>query len=253
MLVAIIAFAALCGAWLALVFNERIDVITVIPGQNQTGEVAVLRAQIEILERNSDQLITMVSTSLQVVVVIALGLAAFSWFSNNRLYERDVATVRREAQEAIATLEKSTTLEVQKQFDELKKQLGPVAATAAKAATEKLTEEVRNLGDSFWWTEHLRHEELGRAALEAKSGFRAFYAYLESFEALTRNRDAGIGGVLCAYSDSIEHLTTVMRELKYKPDGAELSRLERCLKIADMPRELQPAIDRLRKTIEANA
>jgi hypothetical protein len=57
----------------------------------------------------------MVSSSIQVVVVIALGLAAFNWFTNNRIYERDIATMRREAQEAINAGEQRIILELRRQ------------------------------------------------------------------------------------------------------------------------------------------
>ena len=70
-------------------------------------EAAILRAQLETMQRSDDRLIQTVHWSLGVVVAIALGLAGYSGWFNYRIYKRDVAALR-------ATLEANVQTETQK-------------------------------------------------------------------------------------------------------------------------------------------
>jgi hypothetical protein len=112
-------------------------------------------------------------------------------------------------------------------------------------------EELLDLKDAFWWQQHLRHEQEGTAAFDSKQDSRAFRAFLDSFEALTKNGESGMGGSLCSYADPIEELEKVVRELKYRPDVDQLSRLHKCLKQNDIPSALRPGIDRLKQALDA--
>jgi hypothetical protein len=256
-----LAAAALVGAWVALVFTPRVDVVAVIPAPDSTGQVATLTGQLELLVQVNEQMATMVSTSIQVVVVIALGLAAFSWFTNNRQYERDMATISREAKDQIAVVAEQQKLALQREIeaskveqnkllDEFKKTQSQIA-NAARAEAKGIGEELLDLKDDYWWTRHLTLDREGEAAFGAKSGYKAFDAFLSSFEALRKHRYSGYGGVHSSFSAVIDQLEKTVRELKYRPDGAELSKLDECLKDKEIPEQAQSAIERLRKAIES--
>jgi hypothetical protein len=62
--------------------------------QPPTPELAALRAQIETMREYHDRFIAIVLWSLGIVFAIALGLAAFSWFTNKTTYERDREALR---------------------------------------------------------------------------------------------------------------------------------------------------------------
>jgi hypothetical protein len=59
-----------------------------------TEEVAVLRAQITEMRRSEDRLLSTVHWTLGAVVTVAIGLAAFSWWSSNKLHQQDLQRVK---------------------------------------------------------------------------------------------------------------------------------------------------------------
>jgi len=242
--------AAFSGAWLAFALGDRVQVL-VITAPPDSGEVAGLKGQLEATQQANDQMVEIMSTSIQVVVVLAFALAAFSWFTNNKVYERDIASIRREAQELMTTAEQRVMLTVQKQFEDVKIQTGAKAKAAAQSAHDDLREELLSLKDAFWGAKHEDYEKEGREAFAVKHGSRAFDAYLRAFEALTRHRESGWGGAYAPFADPIEELEKIVRELNYRPDVEQLSRLEAFLGHSEIPVQLKPAIDRLRKALDS--
>jgi hypothetical protein len=241
--------AGVLGVWFGLMIGGRVQVLVFTSSSDSPGEVAALRGQLEATQRASDQMIEMVSTAIQVVVGLAVALAAFSWFTNNRIYERDIATIRREVAEGADTLTQKASLEVQKLFQDSKSQLQSIAAVAAKNVAEDIRDELLKLKDSFWYEQHRIAEDKGEASFSNKHGESAFNHYLDSFEALGRNRESGYGGGYAAYGDPIDALEKIVRELRYRPEPEQLARLESCLQLKNIPSQLNPAIARLRRAL----
>ena len=59
-----------------------------------TEETVALRAQLVEMRRSEDRLLATVHWTLGAVVAIAVGLAAFSWWSSNKIHQQDLQRVK---------------------------------------------------------------------------------------------------------------------------------------------------------------
>src|SRR5437773_302723 len=66
------------------------------PPVNRDSVLVALRAQISIMERSEDRLLSTVLWSLGAIAGLGLLLLGFSWFLNFKVYERDKSLMRDE-------------------------------------------------------------------------------------------------------------------------------------------------------------
>ena len=86
--------------------------------------------------------------------------------------------------------------------------------------------------------------ELARRAIRERNSRIAFREYLDSLLALRKYRYAHID-----YAATLDGLETVVRTLQFRPDADLLNELEGAMR--GLPSEQNPAIARLRRSIEA--
>src|SRR5258706_15519887 len=122
-----------------------------------------MRSQLEQVRRHDDQLLSIISTSIQVVVVMALGLAAFSWFTNTRIYERDLVAIRRETESALANAEQRIGVELEKKLQSAKQDQAKTAEDAAQRAITGVASSLADLRGDFLWSEYLKFDQRGDA------------------------------------------------------------------------------------------
>lgn len=138
----LLAVVAVFGLYLGVLLRDEPHLI-ILSTDPAGGELATARAQLELLQQHSNRLVEMVGWSLGATVTMALGLAAFSWFTNKNLYERDQAQMRSEFTALIATEQRRIHAAIFEQFAaaraESKAQATQIEAAATKAATEAAT------------------------------------------------------------------------------------------------------------------
>jgi hypothetical protein len=224
----------------------RLQVLTIAGGPTTPQETASLHAQLEILQRSSEQLVAIVSMSVQVVAVIALSLAAFSWFTNHRQYERDLATMRRETAASIdvsvAALRKDIDIGLLKQLRALHDEVAAVAKTAADVATDPVWSQLRSLQNDFYWSEYQKHDSEAFKYRNSGLGASAFAASLRALESITK---VSWGKLQCG--QLIDELEMAVGKLGYHPTADQLATLGRLFE--HLHADMKPAIDRLQKTI----
>lgn len=149
-------------------------------------EVAALRAQLEIIRNYQDRFIAIVQWALTTVVAVALGLAAFSWYTNKTSYERDRDSLRHERETLRQELRALVTEEGQQITKELKSSLsaqqGAVQASLEKAfdaKLEKITARIAKTNEKLLDVESDVVRREAEEAKNTKSYAWAIYKYSE--------------------------------------------------------------------------
>ena len=244
---AFVVLTVLAIAWIQLAVFPKASPI-VITGA-PPAEFVTVQAQLQMQQRHQEQLVALVSASMQVVIVVALGLAAFSWWTTNRQYERDAQVLRDHAAALVTAAEERITTEISKQSVTGKQEAVAVATKAAQdaaqAAVKSVKESLKDLRDTFWWEQYRYHDARADAAT---TEYNRVTALLDAFEALTKWPWAQAGG---SYAGIIEKLEDVIRKGKYRLDGHESAKLEELLlKVLKGDVTLQPAVERLRQAVK---
>lgn len=106
------------------------------PAGTPSGDVAVLKAQLETTRQFQDSFMSMAQWTLGTAVAVALALAAFSWYGNKASYERDRDALRREIDALKKELSATVLTEVEKTSRRIDESLA-TRETAIRTATEK--------------------------------------------------------------------------------------------------------------------
>jgi hypothetical protein len=235
-----VSVAVLAFLWLSQ--RPQFQVIAVAGGPAASPELASLRSQLETIRRYDDQMVTVMTAGIQVVVVIALALAAFSWYTNNRIYERDLDAVRRELENAVAVAEARISKDASARAQELHAEQAKAAVTAAKQAVAGVSNEVQALKDDFWEDQMDRRDRAAHSLLWDKKGHEAFTMYVKAFKAARKYQYGWTN-----YPDYIDSLTEIIRDLGYRPTTDELREVEECVR--GLSSDLKPGVDGLRAAI----
>lgn len=114
---------------------------------NQTY-ITKLDAQNKLMREYHDSLIDMVLWSLGVVVTLAIGLAGFNWWANNKLYESDKAELAGKFDAKIKTLHQSVENSLVSKYNELSTELNRISETYNTTIRAEMTE-FRSIVDSL--------------------------------------------------------------------------------------------------------
>jgi hypothetical protein len=164
------------------------------PAEPQT-EVVALRAQLETMRSYQDRFIAIVLWALGTVITIALGLAAFGWYTNKTTYERDRDALRQERETLRHELRALLSDEIRRVSQELTASLSEREKSASQATEKSLDAKLEKLnsrmnsiaGDVL----DVQHDTVVREAEEALRDKRyawALYKYSESLESSVKRR-----------------------------------------------------------------
>jgi hypothetical protein len=94
---------------------------TKVPSED--NEVILLKAQITSMENHQSQLISIVLWSLSSVIAMALGLAAFNWYTSKVSYEREIQAISQESNAKYQDLHSQLISIIDKQSETLLSEL----------------------------------------------------------------------------------------------------------------------------------
>lgn len=110
-----------------------------------TEEVAVLRAQLETMEKYQERLLDTVYWSLGALGAVFLALIGFSWFTNFRVYDRDRAALAQDLRGVVHEEVAGTQRELSTKLDQWKKEAQESVRAAAAAIGDKSRQEIQGL------------------------------------------------------------------------------------------------------------
>jgi hypothetical protein len=218
---------------------------TQVPVGAPRADEALLRAQLELIQHHQDQVMALVGTSLQVAVMIALGLAAFGWFSAQRNYQRDSDALRAEVVRRAVEAESRLATTLRGQADESKDVAVKAVQAAVLGATANLKNELGALSYDLWWGRFLFHQAQA-SRYEGKFEYnlhQAFQAHLDSLDVVVTHFQYSDTGF---HSQELDALAGVMTK-GYRPGSHQIERLQALF--PHMSANLKPLIDRLNNAI----
>lgn len=115
----------------------------------ETKETAILKAQLEIMREYNERLLNTVYWSLGTLVVIAVLLVGFSWFTNYKIYERDKAALRQELSGAVDSQILGIRNKLNEDLEEKLKEISTKSVDAAKANSELAISPIKNQIESL--------------------------------------------------------------------------------------------------------
>lgn len=104
----------------------------------ESNEVILLKAQITSMENHQSQLISIVLWSLSSVIAMALGLAAFNWYTSKVSYEREIHAISQESTAKYKDLHSEIRSSINEQSQILRSELGSKEEEIKNFVIEKL-------------------------------------------------------------------------------------------------------------------
>jgi hypothetical protein len=157
-----------------------------LPNPSSTEELRVLKTQIATTQEYQDQFISIVQWSLGAVLAMALGLAAFNWYSSKASYERDIQSLRQENRalhaELTALIRTEADASAKRLTDGLSARQVEIQAAVSKALEQKLAKQSSDISEVKTDVLDLQYRETQREAKEAardKNYSWAIYTYSE--------------------------------------------------------------------------
>lgn len=119
------------------------------PQPQAADQAALLRAQLETVREYQDRFIAIVLWALGTVLAVALGLTAFSWYSNKTTYERDREAVRHEREALRQELRALVAEETRRSSQELTATLTERQTTIQQAVAKTLDPKLEKLNEQL--------------------------------------------------------------------------------------------------------
>lgn len=189
------------------------------PASAGSQEIQLLKAQIKTVENYQDQFISIVQWSLSAVLAMALGLAAFNWYSSKVSYERDIQSLRQENKalhtELLALLKSETDVASKRLSEELSGRQANIEATVTKSLDAKLATQAAQLVNHKNQLLGLRYDITKREAEEAvnsKSYAWGIYKYCELLDLSVRKGSDfyQVGEILDAIGKILDNSATAL-------------------------------------------
>ncbi len=183
----------------------------------QTEELQVLKAQLATTEAYQDQFVSMVQWSLGAVLAMALGLAAFNWYTSKASYERDIASLRLENRalhaELSALIKADIEASAKRLIEGLSDRQADIQAAVAKALDPKLSKHSSDISQLRSDVHELQYELIEREAEDAardKSYAWAIYKYCDLLDISVQNRSDHyqVGAILDAIGKLLDNPAT---------------------------------------------
>lgn len=160
--------------------------ITGVSMTAQEGEVAVLRAQLELMREYDQRLLSTVYWSLGGLVTIATILIGFGWFANFRVYERDRNVLAQELrsmiQNELREMSQRVERDIENRFKASEERTKERVASATEALESKVDGEFRNLNHEILNSQYeLKHLEADKWMAKAvySNALRAYCGMMQ--------------------------------------------------------------------------
>lgn len=155
----------------------------------------VLKAELETTQAFQDRFISMVQWSMGTVIAIALGLAAFSWYSNKSIYERDREALRQEVdrlkEEARRLVKDEATIAAKNLQASLAAQAGELGKDLEKNIDAKLSglsTRITEVNNAVLDVQAELTEQEAQEAFKDKRYSWALYKYCELLDIFVRRK-----------------------------------------------------------------
>lgn len=153
---------------------------------SQKEEILLLKAQLQTIREYEQQFLSVVLWSLGSIIALAVGLAAFNWYSSKISYERELEALSRENRGFQSELKALLQHEVDEKSSALIERLdsrqSAIESTVKKSLEKQLGELSSRIGDlkkSLVDLEYNDTERQAEAALTEKRYSWAIYKYAE--------------------------------------------------------------------------
>ena len=150
------------------------------------SSVELLEAQIEVITSYQNTFVSIVLWALGAVLAMALGLAAFNWYSNKINYERDLKSLRQENESLIRLLEANLRKELESNKNSLEESIASREDSITKSVEEKFKDkfssqssQLDSLRIAITDLEYVSTEREAEDAVKQKRHAWAIYLYLD--------------------------------------------------------------------------
>lgn len=185
---------ALALALVSVAFAAQVDTPAAPAASHATEELQVLKAQLETIQDYQDQFVSMVQWSLGAVLAMALGLAAFNWYSSKASYERDIASLRQENKalhaELSAMIKAEADASAKRLVEALSERQKEIQVAVGKSLDPKLQKHSSDIEDLVSDVLELQYERTEQNAKEAVRDERyawAIYEYCNLLDLSVKN------------------------------------------------------------------
>ncbi|QCF24595.1 hypothetical protein [Hydrocarboniclastica marina] len=118
---------------------------SVVEQTEQHNEIALLTAQIASMENYQSQLISIVIWSLSSVIAMALGLAAFNWYTSKVSYEREMQALNQESDAKLQEMHSALKTSVDEYSKKLVADLDSKSDEIKNAAIKEIQKRIESL------------------------------------------------------------------------------------------------------------
>jgi hypothetical protein len=188
----VLLLVALAMVSVAIAAQVNTSVAPVV--SHATEELHVLKVQLATIQDYQDQFVSMVQWSLGAVLAMALGLAAFNWYSSKASYERDIASLRQENKalhaELTAMIKAEADASAKRLVEALSERQKEIQAAVAKSLDPKLQKHSSDIADLISDVLELQYERIKQNAEEAAKNERyawAIYEYCDLLDLSVKN------------------------------------------------------------------
>lgn len=220
----------------------------------QSEELKVLRAQIATTQDYQDQFISMVQWSLGAVLAMALGLAAFNWYTSKVSYERDIQSLRQENRalhaELTALIRTETEAFAKRLVDGLSERQSAIQDALSKIMDKRVAEQSGEISELKRSVLELRFNLTEAEAEEATRDKRYAWAIYKFCELLQISVEQGsdyyqVGDILDAISKLLDNPAIALSADDVTQTVESLKRLPQRYQVA--AQNLIPRINRAHK------
>lgn len=181
-----IAVFVLIAVWSSIALGQAVPHATPNPTPVSGPEVAVLTAQLQTMQAYQDQFISIVSWSLAAVLAMALGLAAFNWYSSRTSYDRDIQALRQENKALHAELSAIISRETEQASARISEQLAKRQSEIQAALSKMFDPKISDLKNGILNLEFNFTRLEAENAATSKSFAWAVYKYCRLLEISVR-------------------------------------------------------------------
>ena len=157
------------------------------PTKTTSEEIQLLKAQLQATQHYQEQFLSIIQWSLGSVIAIALGLAAFNWFSSKVSYDRDLKALKSEVTGHIDQELANASNKLENSLQDKEKDITLKILSATKNDFDKINKRLNSHNGRLLNLEYDNIERQAEEALNKKSYTWAIYQLSELMEISVKN------------------------------------------------------------------